>query len=238
MVPFAEQLIGPQRADGSFRPRNPPCQRRLCAGVFRTDLSAWYKPWYKTLQNRQNLTKTYARSRQRIFFEIKDFQHTLKVLEIGLRGLIIPRSSVRVAPPPPSVSRTCGPLQAVPPRRVNTELITKFLAAVWGTSAARGCCVPAHGCRTRVFRTARRRPCQFAVRRPHAVVAQVLYRCCGHDAFVAEQFLNPSHGQAGDCEPALPRRERDSVAPLRAYGVQPGCDKERFHRISNVAPEA
>jgi len=59
---------------------------------------------------------------------------------------------------------------------------------------------------------------------------------------VAEQFLNPSHGQAGDREPApervAQRRERDPVAPLRTYGVQPGCAKKRFHRMSNVAPEA
>jgi len=46
---------------------------------------------------------------------------------------------------------------------------------------------------------------------------------------VAEQFLNPSHGQAGDREPApervAQRRERDPVAPLRTYGFNPAAPK-------------
>jgi len=162
----------------------------------------------------------------------------------GQKGLIIPRSSVRVAPPPPSVSRTCGPLQVVPPRRVNAELITKFFAAVWGTSAPPQLLRPAHGCRTRVYKTPRRRPCQFALRRPHAVAAQLAVPLCGHDALVAEQFLNPSHGQAGDREPAREQRmQRDPVAPLRAFGVQPGFDKKALppnqqRRIRSVRPHA
>jgi hypothetical protein len=103
-------------------------------------------------------------------------------------GLIIPRSSVRVAPPPPNVSWTCGPLTRLPPRRVNTELITKFFAAVSGTSAARSCCDPLTGCRTRVYITARHRPCQFAVRRPHAIVPQVAVPLCVHDALVPSSW--------------------------------------------------